>query len=140
MRHPPALGSVGDACRGSGRCVCEGVSCVCVVGRYWSVPPGVARRFAVNQTVADLVCCTRFLNAADPFLSHKIERTLTYRKGAPLQTARPVVPGVLRMPGGVASVPVAPKAMLRPRKAAGWQTSPVRSPPLDGQRLNNLNS
>ena len=49
--------------------------------------------------------------------------TLTYGRGAP----RPVVNGVLRTPDGV--VNLRPKAILRPRKAAGLLRSLVRSPP-----------
>ena len=51
-----------------------------------------------------------------------ILETHSYGRGAP----RPVVPGVLRTPDGV--VDVRPKAMSRPRKAAGFLKLPVRSP------------
>ena len=47
---------------------------------------------------------------------------LTYGRGA----SRPLVNGGLRPPGGV--VNLSPKAMSRPRKAAGLLRSLVRSP------------
>jgi hypothetical protein len=52
-----------------------------------------------------------------------ILEALSYRRGAP----RPLVNGGLRPLGGV--VTVRPKAMSRPRKAAGLLRSPARSPP-----------
>ena len=62
-----------------------------------------------------------------------------YRRSAP----RPVVPGVLRTPDGVAIV--RPKAMQGPRKAPGLLKLLVRAPPLtvagkpiDESKIENL--
>ena len=56
------------------------------------------------------------------------DQALSFGRGAP----RPVVPGVLRTPDGVVSV--RPKAISRPRKAAGLLKSLVRSPSSSAAR------
>ena len=69
-----------------------------------------------------------------PYLRHHIGdaasylQALSFGRGPP----GPLVNGGLRPPGGVVSV--RPKAMSRPRKAAGLLKSPVRSPSSSAAR------